>query len=78
MSKTSQVFSTLHEVWRTLDEADGHLYNAAEELESMDNKVAQSEELDKVYELVGKIDISAVTNLKNAVEEAIQKMGGQV
>lgn len=67
----------LNAVASHLDTADGALYNAAEGVHFAkrdDLTPEQSAELDKIVQALGSIDISAVTSVKNSVNEVLEKL----
>lgn len=66
MSRTNKTISNLQKVWDKLDTAYENMESAFESLESMSNL------LDNLLEEMGRFDMSAISSLKQYVEQIIE------
>ena len=62
------VKGNLQRLWKMLDEVDGTLYNV------QDNIYSIKDMPDNIRSSIIKIDISAITTLKNDIEELIEEL----
>lgn len=76
MKKTMRINKTkgnLEIVWEQLDDASGSLYNALETLYRMTNLGNEESDERNLISTLESIDISAIDNAKQEIEELIRK-----